>query len=161
MYLIDTSTLSRAQGASPESARLAARMREQWDQVSICPVTLQERLDGAIRLIKKVTERGDDPTPAYELFCSILEDLARFRITPYSSAADRQFRAIPPAVRRAIGVQDSRIAAVALANGLVLVTLNTRDFSRVPGLRIEDWGLLDPGGVPSPPWHHPDGEAFR
>ena len=31
------------------------------------------------------------------------------------------------------------IASIALANGLTLVTHNTREFSRVPGLKLEDW----------------------
>lgn len=38
-----------------------------------------------------------------------------------------------------IGPYDLQIAAIALANSLTLVTLNTAEFSRVPGLKIEDW----------------------
>jgi tRNA(fMet)-specific endonuclease VapC len=38
-----------------------------------------------------------------------------------------------------IGPYDQQIAAIALANGCTLVTHNTREFSRVPGLVIEDW----------------------
>ena len=38
-----------------------------------------------------------------------------------------------------IGPNDYLIAAIALANNLILVTHNTREFSRVPGLRLEDW----------------------
>lgn len=34
---------------------------------------------------------------------------------------------------------DLLIAAIALANDLILVTHNTREFSRVRGLKIEDW----------------------
>lgn len=38
-----------------------------------------------------------------------------------------------------IGPNDLLIAATALAHGAILVTHNTAEFSRVPGLLIEDW----------------------
>jgi tRNA(fMet)-specific endonuclease VapC len=38
-----------------------------------------------------------------------------------------------------IGPLDTLIAATALANGATLVTHNVREFSRVEGLKIEDW----------------------
>jgi tRNA(fMet)-specific endonuclease VapC len=38
-----------------------------------------------------------------------------------------------------IGPNDLLIAAIALANGLTLVTNDTAEFSRVPGLGLEDW----------------------
>ncbi len=38
-----------------------------------------------------------------------------------------------------IGPNDLMIAAIALANGLIVVTHNTAEFSRVPGLVVEDW----------------------
>ncbi|CAK0767900.1 tRNA(fMet)-specific endonuclease VapC [Gammaproteobacteria bacterium] len=38
-----------------------------------------------------------------------------------------------------IGPYDLQIAAIALAHELVLVTHNTREFSRVPELLLEDW----------------------
>ncbi len=38
-----------------------------------------------------------------------------------------------------IGPYDVLIAGQAKARGMVLVTHNTGEFSRVPGLRIEDW----------------------
>ncbi len=40
-----------------------------------------------------------------------------------------------------IGSYDVMIAAIALANGLTLVTHNTCEFSRVPGLTLVDWEL--------------------
>jgi tRNA(fMet)-specific endonuclease VapC len=38
-----------------------------------------------------------------------------------------------------IGSMDMLLAAIALANGFVLVTRNVRELSRVPGLQYEDW----------------------
>ena len=38
-----------------------------------------------------------------------------------------------------IGVHDSWIAATCIAHSLTLITANTREFERVPGLRLENW----------------------
>ena len=38
-----------------------------------------------------------------------------------------------------IGPNDLLIAGQARARGMVLVTNNTREFERVPGLRVENW----------------------
>lgn len=41
--------------------------------------------------------------------------------------------------RETIGPYDGLIAGQALSRGLILVTRNTREFSRVEALRLEDW----------------------
>ncbi|MBS3029206.1 MAG: type II toxin-antitoxin system VapC family toxin [Dolichospermum sp. DET50] len=41
-----------------------------------------------------------------------------------------------------IGAYDLQIAAIALANNLILVTHNTREFSRVLELQLEDWEIV-------------------
>lgn len=38
-----------------------------------------------------------------------------------------------------IGVHDSWLAATCIARDLSLVTANTREFDRVPGLKVENW----------------------
>ncbi len=38
-----------------------------------------------------------------------------------------------------IGPNDLLIASIALAHNLILVTHNIREFSRIDGLKIEDW----------------------
>lgn len=40
-----------------------------------------------------------------------------------------------------IGLFDMQIAAIALAHDLIVVTHNTREFERVPNLKLEDWLL--------------------
>lgn len=66
---------------------------------------------------------------------------------PYSSlpfddaAADAYgpIRSHLDAIGKPIGALDMLIAAIAIAKDSTLVTNNTREFSRVPGLRIENW----------------------
>jgi tRNA(fMet)-specific endonuclease VapC len=50
-----------------------------------------------------------------------------------------QIRAHLKAIGTPIGAYDTLIAGQALARGLTLVTVNTREFSRVDGLRLVDW----------------------
>jgi len=61
---------------------------------------------------------------------------------PFSSEAAPHFGEIRAALARLgqpIGPYDLQIAAIARAHGLVVVTHNTREFTRVPELIVEDW----------------------
>lgn len=58
-------------------------------------------------------------------------------VLPFDTAAARAYARVP--FRR--GTFDRLIAAHALALGLTLVTNNERDFTDVPGLRVENWTL--------------------
>lgn len=63
-------------------------------------------------------------------------------VLPYEAADARATAALRAALQRKgrpIGPYDALIAGCALARGLVLVTSNEREFSRVSGLRIENW----------------------
>jgi tRNA(fMet)-specific endonuclease VapC len=43
------------------------------------------------------------------------------------------------AVGKPVGPNDLWLAATAITHGLILVTANVREFSRVPGLKVESW----------------------
>lgn len=63
-------------------------------------------------------------------------------ILPWDAAAvdeTARLRAFLAACGTPIGNNDAAIAGHALATSCVLVTNNTREFSRVPHLLIEDW----------------------
>lgn len=65
-----------------------------------------------------------------------------FSIVPFDSACAREYAEIRAELERSgriIGPNDLMIAAVARANGAVLVTHNTREFKHVLRLRLEDW----------------------
>ena len=63
-------------------------------------------------------------------------------IAPYEEEAAERYGKIRAVLEKAgtpIGSLDCLIAAHAVALGVVLVTNNTNEFQRVPGLRLEDW----------------------
>jgi tRNA(fMet)-specific endonuclease VapC len=66
----------------------------------------------------------------------------RFTSLPFGDQAAAEYgriRAFLASQGTPIGPNDLMIASIALAHGLTLVTHNTSEFSRVPGLRLEDW----------------------
>ena len=68
--------------------------------------------------------------------------LAPVASLPYDDAAADHFVTIRrhlESLGQIIGPYDMQIAAISLAIGCTLVTHNTAEFSRVPGLVIEDW----------------------
>jgi tRNA(fMet)-specific endonuclease VapC len=75
---------------------------------------------------------------ALEKFLLPLETL------PFGTAAARRYGVLRAHLEQQgtpIGALDTLIAAHALALGITLVTNNTREFDRVPGLRLENWAI--------------------
>ena len=56
-----------------------------------------------------------------------------------SAGAYGEVRAALEKAGTPVGPLDTQIGAHALSLGAVLVTRNTREFRRVPGLAVEDW----------------------
>jgi tRNA(fMet)-specific endonuclease VapC len=72
----------------------------------------------------------------------VLAFSSRFVSLPFDNRAAEEYgrvRAHLAGIGLMIGPNDLLIAATALANGLTLVTHNTTEFGRVPGLPIKDW----------------------
>ncbi len=76
-----------------------------------------------------------------------MERLERFllplEVVPFDAEAGRQYGRVRSELKRTgrpIGPNDLLIAAHALSLDVTLVTNNFREFRRVSGLRVEQWG---------------------
>lgn len=99
--------------------------------IKLCTPVLWELLTGAFK----------SQTPHSQI--ARLEAVkSRFDVLPFDLAAAQQAAKARAHLERQgtpIGPADTMIAGIALANNLTLVTRNTREFERVPGLRVENW----------------------
>lgn len=98
---------------------------------AISAITLAELFQGAEKS-QKISEN----LLAIEDFCSRLE------VLPYTAKAAQHYGAIRSALEKIgqpIGVNDIHIAAHARSEGLILVTNNMSEFTRVPALQLENW----------------------
>lgn len=76
---------------------------------------------------------------AYAKLKRNLNFFGRIAIAEYDALADAQYVALKQIVKNKVGTKDLRIAAIVLASGATLLTRNTRDFSKIPGLLFADW----------------------
>ena len=100
-------------------------------QIFLCDVVKMELYFGAYRSARR------------EQNLALLDSLsATFKSLPFDSAAARscgKLRAALADLGKPIGPYDIQIAAIAMTNQLTLVTHNTGEFARLPGLTVEDW----------------------
>ena len=108
---------------SPVVPRLHARAPA---EVRTCSVVVAELYYGCLRSAKPVDNRT-----------KIDALIAPFLCLPFDQAAADHFAPVRnhlESLGTPSGAYDLQIAAIALANGCTLVTHNTSEFSRVPGL---------------------------
>lgn len=101
------------------------------DQVTTCSVVWGELLHGA--------RKYENPADRRERVEKVLMQFENF---DFDIASARHYATVRDVLEKAgnsIGLNDLLIASIALANDLTVVTNNTDEFKRVPGLRVEDW----------------------
>ena len=133
MYLLDTDILSNLMRRAPSVPLLARIAAVQPNRQFTSSVTLGELIYGAHRVA------GDSTRLLDEIERKLLPNLP---VLPFDASAARSYgevRALLEGRGTPIGDADSRIAGIALARGLTVVTANVRHFARVPGLSVENW----------------------
>ena len=138
-HLLDTDHLTILQThTGPDYAMLMVNMSHHpVGEVGASVVSLHEQALGANAAINGAKLRAALLRGYFHMF-NVIESYRSLPLAPFDAAAAAEFDNLKAAKIR-VGTMDLRIAAIALANNLVLVTRNTRDFNQVPGLMIEDW----------------------
>ncbi|HRD65594.1 MAG TPA: type II toxin-antitoxin system VapC family toxin [Candidatus Competibacter sp.] len=137
-YLLDTNVCVRY--LAGRSLALRARLDAKLPgELAVCSVVKAELRYGAYK-----SQQTETTLRAQDILLSQLHSL------PFDDAAAEIYGQIRAALERAgtpIGANDLLIAAIARAHQLTLVTHNTAEFCRVPGLVVEDWETEPPPSI--------------
>ena len=128
-FLLDTDTCIYALKQNPAVLRhLLAQSR---DDIAVSVITEAELRTGAAK--------STSGTKTLRLVENFLRPLGIVEFTSNDAASYAQVRAKLERAGTPIGPLDTLIAAQAVARKLVLVSNNESEFSRVAGLRLENW----------------------
>lgn len=129
-YLLDTNTCIHFLNGTSESIR--KRVEEAGpEEIILCSVANAELFYGALKSRR-----------AKRNIARLTQFMSRFPSLSFDDRAARAYgriRARLAKVGMLIGPNDLMIAAIAFIHRTTLVTHNTREFSRVKKLKIEDW----------------------
>lgn len=131
-YMLDTNICIYAIKNKPENVLIKINQNKQFG-LCISAITLAELEHGIAKsnFPKKNTE-------------ALVQFLSFITVLPFDNSAAMEYGIICADLQRRgtpIGTMDMLIAAHALAENLILVTNNTREFERVKNLLIENWAL--------------------
>jgi len=129
-YLLDTNVCARYLN----SRSLVIRERLQStnvEEIAVCSVVKVELFYGAMK--------SNNPQITLARQHQFLRLFVSLPFDDVIALTYGRIRAELAANGTPIGPNDFQIAAIALTHNLILVTHNTREFSRVSGLVIEDW----------------------
>jgi tRNA(fMet)-specific endonuclease VapC len=130
MYLLDTNACIRVLNGTSESMLLRLRSHTPGE-IRVCAVVKAELYFGA-----RKSSRVQENLLLLDRFFGPIESL------PFDDSCAEHYGVIRADLERQgrpIGPNDLLIAATARAHDLTLVTNNRAEFSRIAGLRLEDW----------------------
>jgi tRNA(fMet)-specific endonuclease VapC len=140
IHLLDTNHMSILERDSVASSRLQARMlRFPQDDIATTVVSYEEQTRGWLAVLARA-RTPNMQVAAYLRLKRSLSVYCRFAVIQYDEEAAAIFEQLRVTKIR-IGTMDLKIASIAIANDATLLTRNLQDFSKVPGLKVEDWSV--------------------
>ena len=136
-FILDTDHVSQLQYRTGGSDLLRYKVVSSPELFFTTAITLEEQTKGWISVVGRQTDVSLQVV-AYERFVSMFRFFAHWQVLSFSQAAATEFKRLRQE-RVRIGTSDLKSASIALVENAVLLTANTRDFERVPGLRFENW----------------------
>jgi tRNA(fMet)-specific endonuclease VapC len=137
-YILDTDSVTYQQLGREAMVRQLAQVDP--DVVATTVITMYEQLRGRLAAVNR-KQSDQAMQAAYQRLQATHRYYCQVKVLPFDSPAAEKFRELVYLGLR-IGAQDLKIAAIALIHQSTLVTSNRRHFNRIPGLSIEDWGIL-------------------
>ena len=137
MLVLDTNHLRELSYQSPAGVRLRNRLHEAKTDTVITVVSAEELLKGRLARTAAARDAGDQ-VQAYERLAETISFVAEYTLLTWDEEAAARFAAFR-AMRLRTGTLDLRIACIVLEYDATLLTRNTVDFAKVPGLRFENW----------------------
>ena len=132
-YLLDTNVCIALINGKPAAVRKRfQRVVQKGARVSVSTIVAFELWYGVAKSSQK-----EGNTNRLEIFLS--GPLSLLPFDEEDAKAAGKVRAEIEAAGRPIGAYDLLIAGQALRHKMTLVTANTKEFQRVPGLAFEDW----------------------
>lgn len=136
-YLLDTDTFSLYLQKDVNVSR--AVFRHLADPMAVSIITVREVWDGWAAAITRA-KTANVLAATYARLTETVNALSTWEVVSFSAGAIARYEALKKQ-KLNVGGNDMRIASIALELGATVVTRNRVDFSRVPGLVLEDWSV--------------------
>lgn len=137
MLVLDTDHLSDLDRGGAAGLALLRRLEATSEQVATTIVSAEEQFRGWLGQI----HAEKDPyalIPLYRRLHARIEFFAAGTVLAWDAAAAAAHVGLR-AQKIRVGTMDLRIASIVLSKGALLLSRNTVDFAKVPGLRVENW----------------------
>ncbi|MEA5529111.1 type II toxin-antitoxin system VapC family toxin [Dolichospermum sp. UHCC 0684] len=131
-YLLDSNVC--IQYLNQRSEKIIQRLQDLSDiDIVVCSIVKAELFYGAMRT--------HNPAKTMQKQQKFLDRFVSLYFDDECAVIYGEIRSKLAAKGTPIGNNDLHIAAIAIANNLTLITHNTREFSRIDNLKLEDWEI--------------------